>query len=352
MVRLDARVSLLASARESAGVVGREHELGAFADELAKWGPDAPASEPLSVAEAEAYCADLARSHYENFPVVSVLLPRRWRGHFRNVYAYCRWADDLADESGDAETALERLAWWRSLLEECYASERPSTSHPVFTALHGTIRARGIPKQPFADLLSAFEQDQRVTTYESFSQLHDYCRRSANPVGRLVLHVVDAARDEFLEWSDAVCTGLQLANFWQDVARDHAIGRVYLPAEDRRRFGYDDTALHGQVENDPFRELMRFEVDRARSFLLRGLPLVDAVGGPVAPVVDLFARGGLRILERIEAIDYGVWSRRPVVSRWDVARLVVGATGRSTWRRLRGRRVPPNTRDVPTKAGR
>ena len=204
----------------------------AFAEELKAWGPQAPARE-LSRSEAEAYCRTLARTHYENFPVVSWLLPRHLHQHFYNVYAYCRWADDLGDEIADAKQATELLAWWRDQLQACYHG---SATHPVFIALGPTITEFGIPQQPFEDLLSAFEQDQRVKKYENYVELRDYCRRSADPVGRIVLYLCRAFSERNVAWSDSICTGLQLANFWQDVARDFDIGRVYLPRESRLRF--------------------------------------------------------------------------------------------------------------------
>lgn len=316
-----------------------------FAEQLAALGPDAP-PRSYSVTEAEAYTAALSGSHYENFHVVSWLLPKRYRRHFHNVYAYCRWADDLSDEVDGAERSLALLAWWRTLLDDCYAAlERDSpadSSHPVFVALRGTIRECGIPREPFADLLSAFEQDQRVAEYETFEQLEDYCRRSANPVGRLVLHVVGEADPRNLGWSDSICTGLQLANFWQDVAQDAEIGRTYLPREDRERFGYTDADLAGRVTNEAFLDLMRFEVDRARRYLRAGLPLVDRLPGRVRVDVDLFARGGLAILDRIEAVGYRVRDVRPTVSKWHAARLLAGSCLRTAWRGLVGGRREPS----------
>jgi squalene synthase HpnC len=308
-----------------------------FANELKVWGPHA-ASHALSQAEAEAYCRALARRHYENFPLVSWLLPRRLQQHFYNVYAYCRWADDLGDEVQDAGQALELLAWWRAQLGACYSG---SAAHPVFVALGPTIKRFAIPPRPFEDLLSAFEQDQRVREYESFDELREYCRRSADPVGRLVLYLCGCFSDQNAAWSDSICTGLQLANFWQDVARDFDVGRVYIPRETRRRFGYSDGDLHDHLTNGPFVDLMRFEVERARQFLRDGLPLVDALPWRLQIDVDLFARGGLRILDRIEGIGYRVWQTRPVVTKSDFAGLFFGSLGRGLVRRLRRRRVLP-----------
>jgi squalene synthase HpnC len=301
----------------------------AFEAELTHWGPAARPPIP-SLAEAQAYCRRLATSHYENFPLVSWMLPRALHQHFYNVYAYCRWADDLGDETGDATRALELLAWWRGQLAECFAGR---AAHPVFVALKPTIDEFAIPRRPFEDLISAFEQDQRVKRYDTFEQLHDYCRRSADPVGRLVLSLCRQLNDENAAWSDAICTGLQLANFWQDVSRDFDTGRVYLPREDRERFGYGDADLEARRTPPAFLDLMRFEVDRARGFLQSGLPLIPRLPGRLKVDIDLFARGGLRILERIEGIGYRVWETRPKVTKLDAARMLVGSLVRTTFSR-------------------
>lgn len=299
-----------------------------FQTQLQTWGPQSTTSTP-SQSDAEQYCRRLATSHYENFPVVSWLLPRELHQHFYNVYAYCRWADDLGDEVGDPRLAAELLTWWSSELEACYRGE---TRHPVFVALRWTISEFGIPPEPFRDLLSAFQQDQAVREYATFAELRDYCRRSADPVGRLVLYLCRQHRPETVAWSDSICTGLQLANFWQDVARDADIGRCYLPREDRQRFGYSDADLAGRITNPEFLHLMVFQVTRAREFLVAGLPLIPALPRKLRIDIDLFVRGGLRILEKIEDQHYRVWERRPKVSKWDVAGLFVRCWLHS-WRR-------------------
>ena len=268
------------------------------------------------LSEAEAYCETLAKTHYENFPVVSWLLPKRLHQHFYNVYAFCRWADDLADEVGDPARSLELLAWWRNELRDCYAGR---VRHPVFVALFQTIQLFEIPPQPFTDLISAFEQDQTVFEYETFGQLHDYCRRSANPVGRLVLRLAECDTPENIAWSDSICTGLQLANFWQDVARDAVIQRSYLPRVDRQRFGYTDDQRELRRSTPEFVSLLQYEVDRARGCLQAGVPLVKAVPSWLQVEIDLFIKGGLRILEEIETIHYRVWEIRPTVSKWATA---------------------------------
>ncbi len=196
-----------------------------FAAELNQYGPEAPVRR-ISLARGRRYCRRLARRHYENFTVASLLLPRYLRQHFYNIYAYCRWADDLADEAGDPRRAMDLLGWWEKQLHGCY---RGQWSHPVFVALGDTIRKFNIPPDPFVNLLVAFRQDQQVTRYETFDHLLNYCRYSANPVGRLILHLGECGTAEREVLADSICTGLQLANFWQDVARDWDRGRIYLP---------------------------------------------------------------------------------------------------------------------------
>lgn len=296
-----------------------------FARELKKWGPRSSDAR-VSLAAARAYCAHVSKSHYENFTVVSLLLPRRLIRHFHAVYAYCRWSDDLADETAGGQEALDLIAWWRGELLACYEG---SPRHPVMIALRETIRRFNIPSQPFLDLLVAFEQDQHVKRYDTFDQLLGYCRNSANPVGRLVLYLFECFDAERAALSDEVCTGLQLANFWQDVARDFAIGRIYLPAEDRVRFVYSDDDLTAKRFTPQFRELMRFEVDRARGFFDRGEKLLPLLPRAARVDVDLFIRGGRAILRAIEQIDYDVWSRRPEVSKWAKGKLLLGAVTRA-----------------------
>jgi squalene synthase HpnC len=294
--------------------------------------------------EAQAYCRRLARQHYENFSVATWFLPRRLRPHFCSIYAYCRIADDLGDEAGNPEHALRLLDEWEAELDLTYeslsaAEPQPSCAspaagkagprHPVFIALRETIRACDIPKQPFADLLQAFRQDQRVTRYESLDQLLGYCRYSAEPVGRLVLYAC-GYRDELRQrLSDFTCTALQLANFWQDVAVDYGKGRIYLPREDMRRFGVGEDEIAQRRATPAFRELMRFQVARAREWFARGLPLAGMVDRELAVDIELFTRGGQQILRAIEAQDCDVLGRRPAIAKlhkwWLVARAALGA---------------------------
>jgi squalene synthase HpnC len=298
----------------------------AFTAELERLGPGRPHA-PFDLAHARAYCRRLTLGHYENFAVASLLLPRRLLRHFHAVYAYCRWADDLADEAGGGDHALDLLHWWREELLACYDG-RPT--HPVFVALRPTIERFRIPPGPFLDLVAAFEQDQYVKRYQTFDQLLDYCRCSANPVGRLVLYLGEAFDETRAALSDPICTALQLANFWQDVSRDYDIGRVYLPEEDRRRFGYGDDDLAARRFTPAFAELMRFEVGRTRDLFEQGRPLPDLVPADLSIAVELFLRGGLAVLDKIEQCGYDVWTQRPVVSKWDQASLLTGAV----WKRL------------------
>jgi squalene synthase HpnC len=291
-----------------------------FAIELNRWGPQSQHA-TVSRVQAQAYCSRLARTHYENFSIATLLLPRRLIPHFHNIYAYCRWADDLGDETEGGQLALDLLGWWREELLRCYSGK---PRHPVMIALQKTIERFHIPPGPFLDLILAFEQDQRVKRYDRYDQLLGYCRNSANPVGRLVLYLVECHDEENGRLSDLICTGLQLANFWQDVARDLDIGRVYLPAEDRERFGYPDADLEARRFTPAFEQLMRFEVDRARQLFEQGLPLVDRVPQEVQPDIELFARGGLAILNKIEEIGYNVWQTRPVLKKWEKATLLGG----------------------------
>ena len=215
--------------------------------------------------------------------MASWLLPAKLRPHFCNIYAYCRWSDDLADETSGGETSLQLLDWWESQLDDCY---RGTATHPVFVALQSTIHEFEIPSRPFADLLVAFRQDQSRNRYETFNDLLDYCRNSANPVGRLVLHL-GRCHDELRgQLSDSICTGLQLANFWQDVARDYSIGRIYLPLESCRHVGYTEAMFERHEFNPQFRRLLADEVDRAESLLRAGEPLVEQVPREFASTCD------------------------------------------------------------------
>jgi len=270
-----------------------------------------PATVPTLDAARE-YCRRLARTHYENFSVATWFLPRPLRQHFFNIYAYCRISDDLGDEVGDPLVALRLLDQWESELTACY-TENPR--HPVFVALAETVRKFEIPKQTFVDLLTAFRQDQKVTRYPTFDDLLGYCRYSANPVGHLVLYVCGYRDGERQTLSDFTCTALQLANFWQDVSADYLKGRIYLPVEDLDRFGVKEDDIANQRNTPDFCEMMRFEVERARDWFRRGLPLVARVDRQLAIDIELFSWGGQEILNAIERQNYRVLGRRPAITK-------------------------------------
>src|SRR5271166_5221738 len=265
-----------------------------------------------SLAEAQQYCARLANSHYENFSVVTWFLPKHLHQHFYNVYAYCRISDDLGDEVGDKQQSLILLDQWEAELQQCYSGE---PRHPVFVALRETVREFEIPQHEFSDLLQAFRQDQIVTRYPRFGDLLGYCQYSANPVGHLVLYLCGYRDAERQKLSDYTCTALQLVNFWQDVAEDHSRGRIYLPLEDFAKFGVSEKNLADRHATPGFLVMMKFEVDRAREWFQRGLPLVKMVNRKLALDIDLFSRGGLAILRAIEKQDYDVLTSRPVISK-------------------------------------
>ena len=298
-----------------------------FADELRTHGP-ASADAVLSLADARAYCATVTRSHYENFTVVSWLLPRKLVPHFQAVYAYCRWADDLADETGGGAAALDLLDWWRRGLLGCYEGE---CRHPVFIALRETIRQFSIPPEPFLDLLIAFEQDQRVPKYDTFEQLLGYCANSANPVGQLVLYLFETCDDPKAKLSDEICTGLQLANFWQDVARDFEKGRIYLPREDRERFGVSEAQIGTKRFDAAFRELIQFEVRRTWRFFERGRPLLALLPRQARVDVQLFILGGEAVLRAIEKQNYDVLTSRPRIGKVQKAKLLSRALLGQLW---------------------
>ena len=273
---------------------------------------------PYSLAEGYAYCRRLATSHYENFTVASWLLPRALRPHVYAVYAYCRGVDDLGDEAEGDRLAL--LDDWEAELRRCYEG---SPRLPAFAALQETIRRFDIPREPFLRLIEANRTDQRVSRYRTYNDLLGYCENSANPVGRLVLHLFGFRDEERQRLSDATCTALQLTNFWQDVRRDLDKGRIYIPLEDMDRFNYSEDDLRGGRSNGRFRELMAFEVQRTRELFRQGLALIPKVSGRLRLDLRLFSLGGLAVLDAIEAIDYDVLQRRPTLSRARKAWLVV-----------------------------
>ncbi|GGC24513.1 squalene synthase HpnC [Pseudoduganella buxea] len=266
--------------------------------------------------------------HYENFPVASILLPRRLVPAVEAIYAFARSADDIADE-GDA-TPKERLAAlheYEAALVHIQLGQ--GKLDPMFERLAGVIAAHRLPLKPFHDLLSAFRQDVTVTRYQTYDELLDYCARSANPVGVLMLHLYDAATDENIAESNAICSALQLINFLQDVAIDEAKERIYIPMEDLARFAVPPAQMHLPDARGKWRALMRFEVQRARALMLRGAPLATRLPGRIGLELRMVVQGGLRILEAIEEVDYDVFRRRPKLARADWLKVF--------WRALRMR---------------
>ena len=264
---------------------------------------------PPGLDEAYAHCERLAKAHYENFTVGSLLLPRSARPYFYAVYAFCRQTDDLGDEaSGDR---LAQLDEWEEALAQAYDGQ---PSHPIMVALQDTIRRFDIPDTPFRKLIQANRMDQGKVRFPTYNDLLHYCDHSANPVGHMVLYVLGDQSEESHRLSDATCTALQLANFWQDVKRDHDMGRIYLPLEDVERFGYTEENLAAGVVNDNLRELMAFEVNRAQQLFEQGYALIERLDGRFKLDIALFTKGGMSILEAIRRQDYDVLTNRPVVT--------------------------------------
>jgi squalene synthase HpnC len=280
--------------------------------------------EDCSAAEAERYTRRLATHHYENFNVVSWLLPRRLHQHFYNVYAYCRWSDDLGDEVPDRDRALELLDAWEKELQRIYAPGS-APNHPVLIALRETIRAKQIPIEPFRNLLRAFRQDQVVQRYRTWDELLDYCEYSANPVGRIVLYLCDYRDAERQKLSDFTCTALQLANFWQDVSRDLEKGRIYIPLEALAAHGLVEAEILGRKFSDRYIALMKDLIARTRAIFAAGLPLAKTVDPFLRVDIELFSRGGIAILDAIESQGYNTLEQRPVLTK----RMRIGLLGRA-----------------------
>jgi squalene synthase HpnC len=269
----------------------------------------------------------MAVDHYENFPVASLLLPRRLRAPVRDIYRYARTADDIADEGCAApEQRLRDLGEYRKALQSIDAGmpalpdDNPLSA--IFNPLHATITAFDLPITPFFDLISAFEQDVITDRYESDAQLLDYCRRSANPVGRLMLHLYQAASLQNITQADAICTGLQLTNFWQDIAIDFEKNRIYLPQEKMRHYGVTQTHISDRMHGDiAWQALMRGQTRQARELLVSGLPLTQRLGGRIGLELKLVVHGGLRILERLDQLHYDIFFHRPTLNKGDWLRL-------------------------------
>lgn len=300
-----------------------------------------PSTVGPTVPEAYAYCEQVTRDHYENFPVASRLLPKALRPHVCAVYAFARAADDFADEAAYEGERLDRLSEWERMLNTCVEN---AATHPVFIALGDTLRRCDLPVYLLRDLLNAFRQDVTVTRYHTLDDLLNYCRCSANPIGRIVLHLFDLRDPALGRLSDCICTALQLTNFWQDVAVDLRKGRIYLPQADLERFGVAEDDLRAGRVTPAFAQLLRFQISRTRSLFYQGLPLVSApitdsviqqseIRNPksvyrhLSHELRLTWLGGMRILDRIEANGHDVFSRRPTLTVRDKIALLY-----RTWR--------------------
>jgi len=283
-----------------------------------------------TLAQSLQYTRWLATVHYENFQVVSFLLPKHLHQDFYNVYAYCRWADDLGDEIGDLTESTRLLNWWRTSLDRMYAGH---ADHPVFLALHETVERHSIPREPFADLITAFLQDQVITRYQNWDELFAYCVNSANPVGRLVLYLCGYSDQQRQLLSDATCTGLQLANFWQDVAVDLMKDRIYLPLDLLARHGVTEEDLLAHRATPGFRRALKEAVAEARALFDQGRPLPGLVDRRLALDLELFTQGGLAILKKIERQDFDVLSSRPKISKSERVAILLGTMARMAFQR-------------------
>jgi squalene synthase HpnC/squalene synthase HpnD len=295
--------------------------------------------------EAERYTRWLANHHYENFNVVSRLLPRRLHQHFYNIYAYCRWSDDLGDEVPDPVRALNLLDAWEDELRLIY-EPGPGPSHPVLIALRQTIRANDIPMQPFRDLLLAFRQDQKILRYPNWDSVLDYCVYSANPVGRLVLYLCGYRDDARQRLSDFTCTALQLANFWQDVSRDLEKSRIYIPLEALAEHGLTESDIVTRRFDGRYVALMKSLIARTRTLFEAGLPLAATVEPFLRVDLEMFSRGGLAVLDAIEASGYNTLEHRPALTKWTQLKLLGGALVSRTFSERRAGSLP----DAPPPA--
>jgi squalene synthase HpnC len=283
----------------------------------------------VDTATAQQFTWNLAHTHYENFSVVSALLPRSLRQDFCNVYAFCRIADDLGDEVPDRDQSLRMLERFRQQTEAMFAGRADTL---VFAALESTVKKYDVPVKPFLDLIDAFEQDQRIDRYQTWDQLRDYCRRSADPVGRLVLYLAGYRDEQRQQLSDFTCTGLQLANFWQDVRRDlQDRNRIYLPRESMDQFNITEDQLHEGRCDDSYRRCIAFEVDRTQALFDQGDALLPMLDEKIRPQVNLFGQGGKAILQAIRRQNFDTLTSRPVLSKWQKGQLVFKAmAGRLT----------------------
>lgn len=279
----------------------------------------------FSLEDSYAFCRTLSLNHYENFTVVSRLLPKAYRKYIHVLYAYCRYTDDLGDEyEGDRLEALDR---WEGKFKQ--SIESPTSDHPVLLAVAHMIKEKDVPLKPFLDLIEANRMDQTRNSYSTYDELLRYCDHSANPVGRIFLEIFGYKDKDRKKLSDRTCTGLQLTNFWQDVARDSSKDRIYIPVSDMERFDYSREEINQKVYNKNFKQLMSFEVRRARQLLTEGLELPPLLDGRLKFDVRLFNLGGLAILNKIERINYDVLHTRPILSTWEKTALFLSSLFRS-----------------------
>jgi phytoene synthase len=302
-------------------------------------GATVSAADPRAIRDAYATCSRLAAAHYENFPVASRLLPKRMRPHVAAVYAFARAADDFADEGSWPVAERHRLLdEWRDRLHRCadgaISGEGRGEQDQVFLALGHTIRQCQLPVSLFEDLLSAFRQDITTHRYQTWSEVLDYCRRSANPVGRLVLRIAGYRDDRLDDASDCVCTALQLTNFWQDLASDWRRGRLYVPAEDWQSYGARESDLGNGRLTEPWRRALERVATRTRELFVCGRTVCDGVSGRLGLELRLTWLGGMRILERVEAAGFDVLVHRPTLGSSDIPALAWGVV---TWRSSSGR---------------
>ncbi len=254
--------------------------------------------------------------HYENFPVASILMPRRLRKPVAAIYHFARAADDIADEGElSNEERLRQIDEFRAALARIERNEVPLT--PLFQNLAAEVHQHALPMQPLYDLLDAFSQDVVKKRYANFDEVLDYCRRSANPIGNLLLHLYDEATPVNIAYSDAICTSLQIINFWQDVARDYAIGRIYLPLDELAQYGVTEAQIAQGTSNEAWRALMKFQVDRARAMMLTGKPLGSILTGRIGLEMRMIIAGGLRILCKLKNVQYDMFRHRPVLKPHD-----------------------------------
>lgn len=272
--------------------------------------------------KAYQFCQQLTKKHTENFPVASLAIPKNIRPHIAAVYAFARTADDFADETAFEGERMAKLKAWEDELKNSIIKK---TTHPVFLALSDTIKKFNLPITLFLDLLTAFKMDVVVTRFQTYEQLLGYCRYSANPVGRIILHLMGYPAPKFLEYSDAICTALQLANFWQDIEIDLAKGRIYIPLEDMHRFGCPETNLLQKTYDQNFERLLYFEVDRTFELFNKGKPLLNSIHGRFGFELKLTWMGGVSILKKIQQVKGNIFAKRPVLRKKDWAGLIIKA---------------------------